>query len=116
MEKMRRQADHMEKNISEAVVEAFFSHSDRKAGIQTDPSNTGEKGWPEFLDNSPQCYLLARHSGILKRLCLPHFWHMVALDFLFHIGAGSKTHWGQYEKKNGKKKCQMEKSKITLRL
>ena len=44
MEKMRRQADHMEKNISEAVVEAFFSHSDRKAGIQTDPSNTGEKG------------------------------------------------------------------------
>lgn len=111
MEKMRRQADHMEKNISEAVVEAFFSHSDQKAGIQTDPSNTGEKGWPEFLANSPQCYLLARYSGILKRLYLPHFWHMVALDFLFQVEAGSKTYWGQYEKKMGKKSVKWKKVK-----
>lgn len=47
--------------------------------------------------------ILTRYGGILKRLYLLHFWHLVALDFLFQVEAGSKTYWGQYEKKMEKK-------------
>ena len=65
-------------------------------------SNTTEKGWPEFLDNSVKCYLLARYSSILKRLSLPHFWHMVALDFLFQVKRLGVKHAGGSVKEMGK--------------